>query len=108
MKVDYFLKKGFEIRDIQGKSLNKFILQEAKGRIKPVPWEAINGRFTLENVNVKYILEEKHIIETKDTWRNFIWKTVSQLSIFSRGEVVFEIVRGKFLRTNELGGCTRL
>ena len=58
MKVEYFLKKGFEIRDIQGKSLNKFILQEAKGRIKPVPWEAINGRFTLENVNVKYILEE--------------------------------------------------
>ena len=30
MKVEYFLKKGFEIRDIQGKSLNKFILQEAK------------------------------------------------------------------------------
>ena len=23
MKVDYFLKKGFEIKDVQGKSLNK-------------------------------------------------------------------------------------
>ena len=58
MKVEQFLKKGFEIRDIQRKSLNKFSLQEVKGRIKPVPWEAINGKFTLENVNVKYILEE--------------------------------------------------
>ena len=54
MKVEYFLKKGFEIRDIQGKSLNKFILQEAKGRIKPVPWEAINERFTLENVSTSW------------------------------------------------------
>ena len=66
----------------------------------------------LRTFNVKYILEVKHIIETKDTWRSFIWKTVSQFSVFSRGEVswrfVFETASDKFLETNGLGGCTCL
>ena len=66
----------------------------------------------MRTFNVKYILEEEHIIETKDTWRSFIWKTVSQFLVSSRSEVswrfVFETAIDKFLETNGLGGCTRL
>ena len=46
------------------------------------------------------LIEEEHSIEKKDTWRSFIWKTVDQLSVFSRGEVswrfVFETASDKF------------
>ena len=46
----------------------------------------------MRTFNVKYILEEEHIIETKDTWRSFIWKTVSQFSVSNRSKVSWRFV----------------
>ena len=58
------------------------------------------------------LIEEEHIIEKKDTWRSFIWKTVSQFLVSSRSEVswrfVFETAIDNFLETNGLGDCTCL
>ena len=34
----------------------------------------------------------EHIIKKKDTWRSFIWKTVSQFLVSSRSEVFWGFV----------------
>ena len=54
----------------------------------------------MRTFNVKYILEEKYIIETKDTWRNFIWETVSQFSRVDQlreGSLAWRILKWRFV-----------